>query len=643
MKSVLVLSIFILVGILLSLFNSMSVYAQENDSLQKDVQNETIIKSDGTNESADNFGEEFSDSELESDAGITPDSNFYFVDEFFDKFSDEIKVREEKIAEIRAMIKAGNIEAAKISLESYKEYADALEKESDPDKKDEAQRSAAAIRNTIRELENDIPEDERGDFVDDVINREERISIAVEIASKVKELCEQLSKIDPLEFSRVCKSDKDSPEWQKKFHRDLTEEQKKEVQAFGKIMSECFRTQGEQCRCEDISIKPFANRCSIVAPLALKCDEGDESACESMDDATEGMEDLLPDYLQDVMADIERRYGGDQFESHMPEECREVGAKTAKECMKVMFRLNAPEECIKALDEGRIDLSNEREARKACEEIMFKENAPEECIEVGLKDPKECGKLMFRQNAPQECLDAGLTGDNRGDEKKCREIMESQRKEGGPRGGPGGFNPDCRRIENADERLKCYDSALEGSRSEERNHGGWPQQCEEAKALTRESCEVVMREFGEKQRQNFNQDRERGEGEFREGGEFNKGEGQFRGPECGENQHSECDQSGCRCVDNQQPSQGFIPPEGFNPEQQPPTETTQSPTTESTTIQTSGEQTTTTTPTESTSSGSTTTSTSGGGESGSSGSTETSGTTGGIISTNNEFFNYYYR
>ena len=497
MKIGLIVGLFL---VIIFVFISISVIlAQENDSLLSDVENETFIESDKINESVDNFEEEFPDSELESDEGITPDSNFYFVDKFFDKFSDEIKVREEKIAEIRAMIKIGNIESAKIALGGYKEYAEALEKESDPEKKEESQRSAAAIRNTMRGIENDIPESERKEFVDDVIDREKRITTSVEIASKVKELCEQLSNIDPLEFSRVCKTDENTSKWQKRLNRDLTEEQKKEAQEFGKIMGECFRTQGRQCRCEDISIKPFANRCSIVAPLALKCDGGDESACEAMDDATEGIEDLLPDYLQEVMADIERRYGKDRFESHVPEECREAGAKSPKECMKVMFRLNAPEECIEALDEGKIDLSNEREARKACEEIMFKENAPEECIDAGLKDPKECGKLMFKENAPEECIEAGLTGDNRGDEKKCRLIMESQGK--GPGGqGPPALGVRCRNIENPDERLKCYDSALEGSRSEERNHGGWPSQCQEAQALTRESCEAVMREFGEKQR-----------------------------------------------------------------------------------------------------------------------------------------------
>ena len=385
-------------------------------------------------------------------------------------------------------------------------------------------------------------------------------------------------------------------------------------------MGKCFRTSGRECKCEDISIKSFANRCSIVAPLALKCDGGDESACEAMDDATEGMEDLLPDYLQDVMMDIERRYGEDQFDLHMPEECQEAGAKTPKECMKVMFRLNAPEECIKALDEGKIDLSNEREARKACDEIMFRENAPEECIEAGLKDPKECGKLMFRENAPEECIEAGLTGDNRGDEKKCREIMESQGKGPGGQGQPA-LGVRCRNIENSEERLKCYDSALEGSRSEERNQGGWPSQCEEAKAFTRESCENVMREFGERQRQEFQERRE----EFRpsqERGEVPQ--------ECEGLSPEECSRR------FEERREEFRPPEGGltgeQPQQPIEGETTQPPTTQEG-IQTSPESSQTTTEPQ----------TSGETQTDSSGSSGTSGTTGSVVFGDNEFFNYYYR
>ena len=42
--------------------------------------------------------DEFEDIEI-IDGGMTPDSVFYFIDEFFDRFGDELEVKEEKVKE----------------------------------------------------------------------------------------------------------------------------------------------------------------------------------------------------------------------------------------------------------------------------------------------------------------------------------------------------------------------------------------------------------------------------------------------------------------------------------------------------------------------------------------------------------------
>ncbi|MEK6882880.1 MAG: hypothetical protein AABY22_24870 [Nanoarchaeota archaeon] len=323
--------------LLFSMVFSVFVAAQGNTSNEQTIDDSNNLDSvgednveeerdeetgeDNLNEDFD-FEDEFRDEEI-SDAGIAPDSALYGVDEFFDQFGDELEVREEKVSEIKEMVEAGDIESARAALENYKEQTGELEKEVAPERRDEARRSAAVIKRTLEEIEEKIPEGEREKFVDDVIDKERKIVTSVEIASKIKDLCEQLSGLDPLEYSRICNIDNDSPEWQKRLDRQLTKEQEEEAKGFGVIMSECFKTDGKECRCEDISIKPFADRCSIVAPLAAACDGGDESSCEAMDDATEGMEDLLPDYLQDVMMDVERRFGEDQFDLHMPRVCCE--------------------------------------------------------------------------------------------------------------------------------------------------------------------------------------------------------------------------------------------------------------------------------------------------------------------------------
>lgn len=433
--------------------------------------------------------------ELEETAGITPDSVFYFIDDFFDRFADKVKVRQEKIAEIRAMIEEGNFEAARKALENYKKYAENLEREISPEQRDEARRSAAAIYNVLKSLENKIPDEYKNDFFDDIIEREARIVTASEIAERIKELCENLSELDPLQYSRVCKTDDDSPNWHQKLDKDLIDEQKKEAKAFLDIMLQCFETSGSECRCEDITITAFADKCSVIAPLAYACDvEDDEVACDKMDEIEdeEPIEDLLPDYLKDVLRKIEDRFEDEKFDNHAPRECREVGATTRTECMNVMFRLDAPQECVDALERGEISLDNERESRESCERIMFDLDAPFECKDAGLTDFRECGKLMFRLYASQKCLDAGLTGEHRSDERDCREIAGEEF--GGPTSGPGpggyiDFN--CREIENPEERLNCFDRV---SIQVDSQHGGFDDSNYDGPCFTNDDWESKKQE-----------------------------------------------------------------------------------------------------------------------------------------------------
>ncbi len=412
--------------------------------------------------------------DLQATPGITPDSPLYFIDEFFEQFASDLENREEKIAEIKAMVAEGKIEEAKIALEKYKGYADALEKEVAPDDREEAERSAKAIRKAIVEIGNDIPEGERDDFVE-VIEKEKNIQLAAEIAVKIKELCVQLSALDPLEYARVCRTsiDDNAPQWQKKLDKDLTEAQRKEAQEFGQILGECFKTSGQQCRCEDIDFVAMSEMCAVARPLAVACDiEGDEEACDKLD-SLEMPE--LPDYLEDVLFTLESQYAGDNYDHHIPGPCREAGI-TGRErgdqekCFQIMIDIEAPPECRDALKEAKV--TSEREARKICEAIMFELNGPEECIDAGIRDPRECGKYMFKLNAPQECLDAGLTGEHRKDPEDCEKLMKEQRgemerfDEGFERGrgpGPEGFGPPgarCMMIQDPNDRLICFEEAV---------------------------------------------------------------------------------------------------------------------------------------------------------------------------------------
>lgn len=518
--------------------NSDTTQVPDSDTDTTQTTSETSIDTDANtddtstdapdeNEPSLDTASSSSEATLSTGSGITPDSGLYFVeDKILSRFRDDISNREKKIAEVREMIKEDKIDSAKIALEKYKSYANNLEKEVDPDKKEKAQRSAAAIRNTIKEIETQIPEEQKKEFVTDVVSQEEKIFTAAEIAGKVKELCETLSKLDPTQYARTCKTEGDAPKWQKNLDKKLTDEQRKEAKDFFNIMSQCFRTPKE-CECEKITIKSFADKCSVVAPLAAKCEEGEKSACEQMDEMGDPSEDLPP-HLQDVFDQLEGRYSEAQFENHFPPECQEAGANTPKECQKVMFKLNAPEECIEAAEAGRINLGgSEKEMRQACEDIMFKENAPEECVSAGIRNPKECGKLMFKENAPQECIEAGITGERSSDPKKCEKLMrelggQMQGPNGPPQGGFG-FGRDCKSIQDTNERLKCYDSISETAHSEFSNFqegrgppGGYPPECQEAGATSREACEKLIGEKMGNERQFYDEERRKNEEQFRE-------------------------------------------------------------------------------------------------------------------------------
>lgn len=619
-------------------------------------------------------------------AGITPDSALYPVEKFFENFRNDGSNREKKFAEIKAMIEAKNYEAARVALARYREYADKLEKNVAPEEREEAQRSAAAIRNALKELEAQIPAEQKKEFVDDIRNKETRIDKAAEVAAKIKELCEALAKLDPLQYEKVCKTKDDAPKWQRELDDKLTDEQRGAAKLFGKVMKQCMSTQGKECACDELkSIStPFAEKCALVAPLAAKCDRGDEDACAIMEDATADMEDLLPPYLQDVFADIEGDIRGEQFDKFMPPECKKAGAKTPKECMRVMFEANAPEECIAAAKEGKIDFASERTMRASCEELMFKENAPEECIKAGLKNHKECGRFMFTQNAPKECIDAGITGEKPNDPRKCEELMRSQRGNEGSNRGPGrGFalGRNCKEIQDIGERFKCYEEAYDsvqaggfpgqgpgqsfgegehfdrddegdiggrgrGGSGQNRGPGGnFPEPCVKAGATTREACEKVMKTENEARFQKTRDYQENFARECRaKGGRW----------DCG---YGWSDASNpCRCFtdeqrredreefgppkDFQRPPEGFKrPPEGFKPGegqprppegfQQPPPgmtppTTTQPPSGQSTSGTTAGSAGTSTSTETSTSTSSGSTSGSSSTSSSASGSTSTS-------------------
>jgi len=334
----------------------------------------------------------------------------------------------------------------------------------------------------ISKIAKDIPPTLKDEYVRAVIGREVGIETAAAIASKVKELCLQLAELDPLAYSRLCYTgdDEDAPDWRKRLDKDLTDQQRVEAKEFGEIMVECFRTSGETCRCGDISFTEFAEQCAIMAPLAYACDVlDDDNSCDKLDYIEENNDpfDLLPDYLHDVLDDIEDQYDDESYEHHIPRPCQEhfdregidpERDRSAREiCFKIMIDQEAPPECRDALREANVD--KEADARRICEKIMFETHGPEECREAGITDPGECGR-----------------GFDRGDFDRR-----------GPDRGPGsGFDPNCAQIQDSTQRLECYDRAVQGSHARFEDSRSFDERYAEIKEQERQCAQSCSQQDG---------------------------------------------------------------------------------------------------------------------------------------------------
>ena len=420
---------------------SSLVIAEEDGLFESDVQAETLSVEAI---SADIYAD-IEEVGLQEEAGMTPDSVFYFVEDFMEGLKEEnpenaLQYKEEKIAEVREMIKAGKIDAAKKALQRADKYGTILQKEVSPKLEVRARESSKAVKEVLEEVEEDLVELEKEDSTREGIEdirelmegqneQQDKIALAAKISSRIGELCEQLSELDPNLFYQNCRTVEDGPKWHEEMFEDLSDEQKKEAKRFAGIMKQCFSTSGKDCACEEIPYDDFANACSKAAPIAVACEGGDEAACGKLDSLR--MPELPP-HLQDVFDDLED-VNEERFDLHMPPECVKAGAKTPKDCGKVMIETHAPEECKDALLAANVQ--NEYEGREICDKIMMAKHAPE-CAEKGITDPEECKNFMSSFRG-EEGMDHG-----------------------GPR-----IDFNCREISDPGKRLECFDKATSQAES----------------------------------------------------------------------------------------------------------------------------------------------------------------------------------
>ncbi len=471
-----------LFAIIFVLFSLAFVVAQENnisteigvsDSSVSDSASSQVIESSGTviTETVDNqetsgdkdIGEKVTEEkvELKTEAGITPDNPLYFIKDTYQRIrvgnnpEKALDYKEQKIAEAEVMVEKGKPEQAEKVLGRALEYSDIVEKEASPKMRDKVQESRAAVENTIKDMEEKTKGSEWVDVrekFDETIEKEKEVGTAAELAAKINELCASLAQLDSLQYADTCKSKDNSPKWMKEQDKELSAEQEEQAKVFFEKLSQCFEN-SENCDCRGMGVQKFEDFCLEKSKLAIKCKQGDESSCKEVQSGADPT-DLLPDYLVPVLNQVQEKYMKAQYNMYMPEECTKQGAKTPEECSIIMFKLNAPKECI---DAGLTGKTKEDEIK--CEKIMFEKNAPKECSDVGISSsdsdaPRKCAKIMFMKRAPQECIDAGITGESRDDEKKCRQLAGggNQTNVNQPK-----FNSDCNKIQDSNEKIKCYE------------------------------------------------------------------------------------------------------------------------------------------------------------------------------------------
>lgn len=398
-----------------------------------------------------------------ADPGILPDSPFYFIDTFFEQAGDDpekaLEYKEEKIAELEAMAKKNNAEAAEKALEKAQEYSDILEKEVTPEMEERVKESTEIAEEVLEEVSEELPQ--LADQITKQLAQEERIALAAEVSTQIKKLCETLAKLDPKQYAETCKIDGDSPQWLQKYDKELTEEQKKHAQTFAEKLTECAESEGLKCDCEGMGVKKFEELCVTQRDLKRQCDAGEEGACKAMmEQGPMDMFEYLPDYLHPVVANLMKKYSKaneQQYEqiqvppSTFPNLCQEAGITSPLECAKFMkgkykefssegtFEFNEGmfmEECVKYESE---DFCKEKA------EMMKEGEFTPEHVEFG----------------PGPCKDKGLTT-----VEECRKYMEEnfQRTSEGayiiPAGPPARiaeFGRDCHAVQELAEKVRCFE------------------------------------------------------------------------------------------------------------------------------------------------------------------------------------------
>lgn len=335
--------------------------------------------------------------EFDVDPGITPDSPFYFIDQLFERVGDDpekaLAYKQEKIAEALAMAEEQKVELAEEVLTKASEYGAVLKKEVTPEMEETVTERSEIIERVLQDLPTKVPELE-GE-VSIILEQEEKTRLAAKVSSKIKELCESLATLDLIQYQETCKTDGETPQWQKEMDVRIGQELEGEVKAFAETLSQCFASPAA-CDCSALGVQSLETICTDKKSQLTLCQQGDQNACQAMMLDDFDAEEFLPADLLAVYEDLndqfrgrmEQRFRKEGVDGFLPPPCVERGATSLEECEKMMFTVYAPQECIEA------GASTREECASIYDRIQFEQHAAPECLDAGIETRSECEDFL---------------------------------------------------------------------------------------------------------------------------------------------------------------------------------------------------------------------------------------------------------
>ncbi|MBI4151512.1 hypothetical protein HY496_00960 [Candidatus Woesearchaeota archaeon] len=370
------------------------------------------------------------------DPGILPDSPFYILDTFVEKvrLGDDpqraLEYRQEKIAEAQALAKTDNAEDMKKAFEHAAEYGTVLEKEVTPEMEKIIQKVSQSQEKILQDLSVDLPQFKRDVAV--VLEQEERIALAAQLSTKIKQLCETLATLDPLEYENACKKTA-STQWQKKLDQKLTREQEGHARVFAAKLRECFETQGEKCDCKGMDVQSFEDICIRESSRAFSCKQGDTVACKEMDNGEEfDFRKHVPEYLYFAFEDLMQEFEESREEFSEREELEGKGQGNFNGEHRERFM----QRCLEYADQNRCEQYFEQEQRGQFSPDDKAEFLPPPCTEKGITEMRQCREYMeteFGEKFPEKEEWGG----------KPERIEE--------------FGRDCHALQDQEEKIRCFE------------------------------------------------------------------------------------------------------------------------------------------------------------------------------------------